>query len=242
MVGDKMAMRRRPSIWPLPLVMVALVATACSRGTPSTVHVTAGSVASRSQSLSRPLSSSSGSTGMPISPACKASSLSLTSKPLGAGAGNSYLGFIIINRGPAACSVGGTPKATVANSSHLALYSPPQTVSDIATSSGVPSASVPEKVNLAPGGLASFWIDFLPCNGPPAPTRLAHQGYLEFAMSGVAGFAEVPFMVNRGCASQQLTVSPVVAGTVSMAPGYVTGGSPPVTVEAPPVKSGRASP
>jgi len=152
---------------------------------------------------------------------CASQSLSVSSEPLES-AGPSFLVFTLKNTGIASCTMSGVPSLTITDAAGNVVSTPQQTP---ATSphSGAPLSSSP--VDLASGGAASYWVEFIPCEAPANDDSTAAS----LSASGVTSGAplSVPFQATPGC--QTLIVSPVVSGVVDP-PGFTAGGPAPAPI------------
>lgn len=152
---------------------------------------------------------------------CASQNLGVSSEPL-EGAGPSFLVFTLKNTGPASCTMSGVPYLTITDAGGNVLSKPNQSP---ATSPSTGSPLTPSPVDVAPGNLASYWVEFIPCDTPANDNSTAAR----LTASGVASGAplSVPFQATPGC--QTLTVSPIVSGVVDP-PGFTTGGAPPAPI------------
>ena len=159
---------------------------------------------------------------------CASQNLGITSQPL-EGAGPSFLVFSLTNRGTATCTLSGVPDLTITDAAGNVLSTPQQSP---ATSSETGSALSSSPEDVQPGGVASYWVEFIPCDAPANDNSTTAR----LAASGVAAGAplSVPFHATPGC--QTLIVSPVTSGVVDP-PGFTTGGAPPAPI--PPAAEGK---
>jgi Protein of unknown function (DUF4232) len=144
---------------------------------------------------------------------CASQNLAVSSQPLEA-AGPSFLVFTWKNIGAATCTMRGVPYVTFTDAAGKVLSKPQQ--------SAVRSTPV-ATVNVAPGKAASYWIEFLPCEAPPANDS-STSVKLTAADVTSGPPPSVPFDASPGC--QTLMVSPIASG-VAYPPGFTAGGSAP---------------
>jgi hypothetical protein len=163
----------------------------------------------------------SGATAATPATQCASQDLGVSSEPL-EGAGPSFLVFTLKNTGPTSCTISGVPYLTITDAAGNALSKPNQSP---ATSPSTGAVLSPSPVDVAPGSLASYWVEFIPCDAPANDNSIAAR----LTAAGVASGAplSVPFQATPGC--QTLIVSPVVSGVVDP-PGFTTGGAPPAPI------------